>query len=106
MWHPFLCSFLSAFQLPKKKKKLPLSSDLSLPKIQNLSHTIAQSPWLQLAAIVSHTSTTGGVPVRSCLSPLAVGGAIIDATTIGGHRVLLSFSLLSFLFYFSFFFSF
>ena len=61
---PFLFFFLSAFQLPKKTKSC-LSSDLSLPKIRKPSHTIAQSPWLQLADTASHTSTTSGVPIRS-----------------------------------------
>ena len=90
----------------QKNKKLSLSLDLSLPKIQKLSHTIAQSPWLQLAVTASHTSTTSGVLVHSCLFPSAAGGAIVGATTSSGCRVLLSFSLLSFLFYFSFCFSF
>ena len=102
---PFLFSFLSAFQLPKKTKSC-LSSDLSLPKIRKPSHTIAQSPWLQLATTASYTSTTGGVSICSYLSPSAAGGAIVSAATTGGRRVLLPFSLLSFLFYFSFCFSF
>ena len=96
--------YLSATQ--KNKKKNYFSLDLSLPKIQKLSHTIAQSPWLQLANTVSHTSVTDGVPIHSCLSRSTAGGAIVGAATTGGRRVLLYFSLLPFLFYFSFCFSF
>ena len=103
---PLSLLFSLCLSATQKNKKLPLSSDLSLPKIQKLSHTIAQSPWLQLATTASHTSTTGRVSICSYLSPSAAGGAIVGAATTGGRRVLLYFSLLPFLFYFSFCFSF
>ena len=91
---PLSLLFSLCLSATQKNKKLSLSSDLSLPKIQKLSHTIAQSPWLQLVAIASHTSTTDEVPVHFCLSPSATGGAIVGATTTGGRQVLLSFSFI------------
>ena len=99
---PLSLLFSLCLSATQKNKKLSLSSDLSLPKIQKLSHTIAQSPRLQLAATTSHTSTISGVPVRSCLSP-SVLSSVPPPLVAAGSSSLSLYCLFSFIFLFLFF---
>ena len=87
---PFLFSFLSAFQLPKKTKN-PLFLQIFLyPKFKTLSQHCS----ISMATASRHCVPHLHYRRSSCLSPSATGGAIVGATTTGGHQVLLTFSFI------------
>ena len=80
-----------------------------IQRIKNwqLIRTAHQSTWHQPSAVsLLFSLCLSAAKKKKKLSPSAAKGAIAGATTTGGRRVLLPFSLLSFLFYFSFCFSF